>query len=232
MFYVCNKRGNKYGVVDTDDGICEYYLRDDLLKISESVQIVGVSEDKINVVDKDFIIAKAKLLGVELINTDYISFDKCYNLVEVHEYNMYLRDVDSDSRIRIKNYRNHIDFILSRGVKIINLWNNVHFRGTNEFSELSLSTVVYIDYKFMSLNDCLERVKAEIGKETTLDSYSYIQEVHRVSTSKMVILFHFMGGVRYYEVDLSKGSRSVRKITDKRASSLINKYGVISLRFI
>ena len=25
MFYVCEKRGDLYGIVDTDDGICEFY---------------------------------------------------------------------------------------------------------------------------------------------------------------------------------------------------------------
>lgn len=41
MFYVCEKKGNKYGVVDTDDAICEYYSRDELLEINKKYKYKG-----------------------------------------------------------------------------------------------------------------------------------------------------------------------------------------------
>ena len=36
-------KNNKYGVVDTDDAICEYYTKKDLISISKSINIYGVS---------------------------------------------------------------------------------------------------------------------------------------------------------------------------------------------
>ena len=39
MFYVCDKKNGKYGVLDTDDAICEYYTKSELLRISKEVQI-------------------------------------------------------------------------------------------------------------------------------------------------------------------------------------------------
>ena len=72
MFYVCDKIGDKYGVVDTNDSICEYYSEEQLRFIQKSgVVIYGVSDDCISIADTNFIRAKAKMLGIKLRNQIY-----------------------------------------------------------------------------------------------------------------------------------------------------------------
>lgn len=80
MFYVCDKKNGKYGVLDTDDAICEYYTKSELLRISKEVQIQGVRGDQIQVFSSDFIKARAKVLGLIIKNTNWIKKEVLYRI--------------------------------------------------------------------------------------------------------------------------------------------------------
>lgn len=86
MFYVCDKKNGKYGVLDTDDAICEYYTKSELLSISRSTNIQGVSNEDIKVLSSDFIVAKSKLLGVDLKNIDWIKSTDTYRIYKKADY--------------------------------------------------------------------------------------------------------------------------------------------------
>lgn len=46
MFYICDKKDNKYGVLDTTDGIVDYFIADDLQRINKDIaKIFGVFDD-------------------------------------------------------------------------------------------------------------------------------------------------------------------------------------------
>lgn len=62
MFYVCVERDGKYVVLDTDDGICEFYTKSDLVQlVSQGIQVLGVSQGNISVISSDFLKAKAQV---------------------------------------------------------------------------------------------------------------------------------------------------------------------------
>lgn len=66
MFYVNSKKGNKYGVIDTNDGVIEYYTAKELINIisSYSIKIEGCNlvENKISIKVTDFDIVKKNLI--------------------------------------------------------------------------------------------------------------------------------------------------------------------------
>ena len=103
MYYVCEQKKSLYGVVDTDDGICEFYRKKDLIEIAKQVSIIGVTGDKVEVVDKNFVMAKAKLLGVNIENTDYLKYGTLYKINRVLGGDkLYLEDTESGNVITIK----------------------------------------------------------------------------------------------------------------------------------
>ena len=124
MFYVCDKKNGKYGVLDTDDAICEYYTKSELLRISKEVQIQGVRGDQIQVFSSDFIKARAKVLGLIIKNTNWIKKEVLYRI--------YLR---SDSKDVLLIEHETGDNLLTKkdcsffvkDLKIINLVNNKYF---------------------------------------------------------------------------------------------------------
>lgn len=50
MFYISSKRGSKYGIRDTKDGIEEFYSPDQIKQIAKKIKIYGVSYKGITVV--------------------------------------------------------------------------------------------------------------------------------------------------------------------------------------
>lgn len=86
MYYVCSKKGNKYGIKDTDDGVIEYFTPDVVLKLAKKVRIYGVvHQHDINIIKYDFstegdIVYRLKIwlkkAGVRLGESDEISSDK------------------------------------------------------------------------------------------------------------------------------------------------------------
>ena len=162
MFYVCEKNKNLYGVVDTDDGICEFYRKKDLIEIAKQVSIIGVVGDKVEVVDKKFVMAKAKLLGVNIENTDYLRYGTPYKIYRVLGGDkLYLEDTESGNVITIKRYTRHFDLLLSKKLRIVNLLNNRYF--SSEY--MNLGAVVYLDGQLETFKSCLFTIRREIRKD-------------------------------------------------------------------
>ena len=125
MFYVYTKKRNKYGVVDTDDGICEYYSERQLKNFHDKrISIYGVSDDGISIVDTNFIRAKAKLLGLDICN--YILDRTLKYRVEQKDYSYYLVSCTGDE-VELSNTKDSFVFNLCNNLKIENLWDNRYF---------------------------------------------------------------------------------------------------------
>lgn len=108
MFFVCDEKNGKFGVLDTDDGICEYYSKRQLIEISKSVNILGVSSNNVGIVDKEFVRAKVKLLtGKEPRYLDFFDTDLKYIIVSTIN-DSYV----GNSRIKLANYDTNKEFIL------------------------------------------------------------------------------------------------------------------------
>lgn len=233
MYYVCEQKQNLYGVVDTDDGICEFYRKKDLIEIAKQVNILGVTGDKVEVVDKNFVMAKAKLLGVSIKNTDYLKYETLYKIHRVSGDVMYLEDIESGNSISIKGYPRHIDLLLSRKLKVVNLLNNRYF--SSEYMNISdnmnsVGAVVYLDGQFMILESCLLTIRRAIRKDLNYEEPSF-KEVYRLSTSKMLIKCEvYAGNIIYYEVNLSIGRRLIRRVNQDTAVNMLHKSNVMAIR--
>lgn len=234
MFYVCEKNQNLYGVVDTDDGICEFYRKKDLIEIAKQVNIVGVTGDKVEVVDKDFVMAKAKLLGVNIENIDYLKYGTLYKIYRVLGDVMYLEDTESGNVISIKRYVRHTDLLLSKKLRIVNLWNNRYF--SSEYMSISDNTsvvgaIVYLDGQFTSLESCLLTIRRAIVKDLNNYEAPSFKEIYRISTSKMLIKCEaYAGNIVYYEVNLLIGRRLVRRVNQDTAINMLHKSNIMSIR--
>lgn len=233
MYYVCEQKQNLYGVVDTDDGICEFYRKKDLIEIAKQVNILGVTGDKVEVVSRDFVMAKAKLLGVNIENTDYLKYGTLYKIYRVLGDVMYLEDTESGNVISIKRYARHTDLLLSKKLRIVNLWNNRYF--SSEYMSISGNTsvvgaVVYLDGQFVALESCLLTVRRAIRKDLNYEEPSF-NEIYRLSTSKMLIKCEvYPSNVVYYEVNLSIGRRLIRRVNQDTAVNMLHKSNIMSIR--
>lgn len=233
MYYVCEQKRNLYGVVDTDDGICEFYRKKDLIEIAKQVSIIGVTGDKVEVVDKNFVMAKAKLLGVNIKNTDYLKYGTLYKIYRVLGNIMYLEDIESGNFIAIKRYARHTDLLLSKKLRIVNLWNNRYF--SSEYMSISdnmnnLGAVVYLDGQLETLESCLLTVRRAIRKDLNYEEPSF-NEIYRLSTSKMLIKCEvYAGNILYYEVNLSIGRKLLRRVNQDTAINMLHKSNVMAIR--
>lgn len=227
MYYVCEQKKNLYGVVDTDDGICEFYRKKDLIEIAKQVNIIGVTGDKVEVVDKNFVMAKAKLLGINIENTDYLRYGTPYKIYRVLGGDkLYLEDTESGNVITIKRYTRHFDLLLSKKLRIVNLLNNRYF--SSEY--MNLGAVVYLDGQLETLESCLLTIRRAIRKDLNYEEPSF-KEVYRLSTSKMLIKCEvYAGNIIYYEVNLSIGRRLIRRVNQDTAVNMLHKSNVMAIR--
>ena len=227
MYYVCEQKQNLYGVVDTDDGICEFYRKKDLIEIAKQVSIIGVTGDKVEVVDKKFVMAKAKLLGVNIENTDYLRYGTPYKIYRVLGGDkLYLEDTESGNVITIKRYARHTDLLLSKKLRIVNLLNNRYI--SSEY--MNLGAVVYLDGQLETLENCLLTIRRAIRKDLNYEEPSF-KEVYRLSTSKMLIKCEvYAGNIIYYEVNLSIGRRLIRRVNQDTAVNMLHKSNVMAIR--
>ena len=227
MFYVCNKRGNKYGVVDTCDGICEYYSKDDLLKISESTPIIGVFDSKIKVVGTDFVKAKMKLLGIKDENTNYLKWVSNYITAWIDGENLIFVDKDTNSQIIVPktSFFKHKDlFIGNSKLKICDLVNNRYFE-KEYFSLTSVITCyVYFNYNFMMLDSFVVFIRSTI--QDLVDDIAKVHYLYRISVSKLIV----ESNCGFYIVDLLDSRRLLRKIKDETAKKMISGHNVMTLK--
>ena len=226
MYYVCEQKKNLYGVVDTDDGICEFYRKKDLIEIAKQVNIIGVTGDKVEVVDKNFVMAKAKLLGINIENTDYLRYGTPYKIYRVLGGDkLYLEDTESGNVITIKRYARHTDLLFSKKLRIENLLNNTYF--SSEY--MNLGAVVYLDGQLETLKNCLLTIRRAIRKDLNYEEPSF-KEVYRLSTSKMLVKCEvYAGNIIYYEVNLSIGRRLIRRVNQDTAVNMLHKSNVMAI---
>lgn len=90
MFYVRNYMSGKYGVADTNDGVLEYYTKEQLLEISKKIKIRGVETDrnKVNLYDivtyMNNALERGAFAGVMFVNSEvHMNND---NLLELNIY--------------------------------------------------------------------------------------------------------------------------------------------------
>lgn len=229
MYYVCEQKQNLYGVVDTDDGICEFYRKKDLIEIAKQVSIIGVDGDKVELVDKNFVMAKAKLSGVDIKNIDYVKCGTRYKLNHVLGDTMYLADMESGDIIGIKRFVGHADLLLSKKLRIVNLWNNRYFSRGMGSDANNLSVIVILDGEPMLLQNCLLTIRRAVSRDLNYEEPLF-KEVYRLSTSKMLIEFEaYTGRTLYYEVDLSMGRKLIRRVNQDTAVKMLYKSNVIAM---
>lgn len=215
MFYVCCKDGSNYGVLDTNDGVCEYYTKDDLINISKSVRIVGVSGNKVKVVSEDFIRAKMKLLIDN--ETKCFSFFKKgndYIISQIDNRNNLITLVDcndgSECRVKIDSSTNN----LFKKCKILNLFNNKHCRldfvNRFIFFNYQVEPYVCVDNYYMKIRDLLPLIHERL--EDLLD-YT-IRTVYRINENSLVLKLELNNNYlspKYIRFNLDTGNyRKVR----------------------
>lgn len=229
MYYVCEQKRNLYGVVNTDDGICEFYRKKDLIEIAKQVKILGVTGDKVELVDKNFVMAKAKLLGVNIENIDYVKCGTRYKLNRVLGDIMYLADIESGDILGIKRFVGHADLLLSKKLRVVNLWNNRYFSRGMGSDANNLGVVVILDGQLMILQNCLLTIRRAVSKDLNYKEPLF-KEVYRLSTSKMLVEFEaYTGSTLYYEVNLSIGRKLIRRVNQDTAVSMLHKSSVIAM---
>ena len=217
MFYVCEKKGNKYGVVDTDDAICEYYSRDELLEINKKVQIQGVSDNDIKVLNIDFIRAKAKLLGLRVRNSAWIKEDVPYCV-----YNsINSRDIVIEDRVKNTTLVTKLNCnLFTKKLKVINLINNKYFERR---LDLLNSYVILFNNELLELDKFVVHLSSYI--ETTYENmFGHISTLFRVDTNTIIAIYQIYSGddCFYYKVNLNKGT--VDKIDFKDYEKDYDKY--------
>lgn len=189
MYYVCDKKGSKYGVLDTDDAICEYYTKKELLEISKGVNILGVSNEDIKVLSSDFIIAKSKLLGVDLKNIDWIKSTDTYRIYKKADYSsIILEEIYTMSYYTTKE---NCDLFIKE-LKIVNLFNNKSFCiGADEYY------VVY-DNRLCRLEGFVSNLNFRIQKSKEY-RFGYIEEVYWFDNNTIVF--------KYFNKDSEKSTK-------------------------
>lgn len=77
MFYVCEKKGNKFGIKDTTDNTVEYYSTEEIIEIvsNDDIDIKGVSRQGINIYNPN---KKPRLLHPK-------ELEKLYKVVEQND---------------------------------------------------------------------------------------------------------------------------------------------------
>lgn len=207
MFYVCDKKGNKYGVADTNDGICEFYSENELREISKSIEILGVAKDRIEVYTPDFICAKAKLLGINIINYDYLREGREYTVFSGASTVLTFRDLKSDNLITLSYYKKHMDLI--NKLKLVNLLNNSYYR-------YSSRDIQMIKYKgdIVNFNYIVPNIKIRIHDKFGL--LVNVQYFCRPSASKLVFnCFTMDNNQVIFELSLVNDSITVSKTSKK-----------------
>lgn len=110
MFYVCSEGSGMFGVMDTIDGVVEYYTRDVLLDIAKSITILGVNKEKgtcsVRHIDEYQELEWGKCKIVSFVNTDKhtitVAVEKENKLYSMGTFDCYLSD-DIFSGSRNKN---------------------------------------------------------------------------------------------------------------------------------
>lgn len=201
MFYVCEKKGNKYGVVDTDDAICEYYSRDELLEINKKVQIQGVSDNDIKVSNIDFIRAKAKLLGLRVRNSDWIKEDVPYCVYNsINSRDIVIEDRVKDTTLVTKLNCN----LFTKKLKVINLINNKYFERR---LDLLNSYVIVFNNELLELDKFVVHLSSYIATKYA-SIFGHIATLFRIDTNAIIAMYSDGGNGKftYYKVKLNKGT--------------------------
>ena len=216
MFYVCDKRNGKYGVLDTDDAICEYYTKSELLRISKEVQIQGVRGDQIQVFSSDFIKARAKVLGLIIKNTNWIKKEVLYRI--------YLR---SDSKDVLLIEHETGDNLLTKkdcsffvkDLKIVNLVNNKYF--SRDLIPSGDLMVVLADSLY-DIEGFVSVFNSYIHYEYSKYKRGYIEELYRLNAGTIVASYFSKdapnvgyGCVRFFKIRLRDGLVKCVKLKDE-----------------
>ena len=184
MFYVCDKIGDKYGVVDTDDGICEYYKESVLYKINEQVKIQGVSRDGITVLDKDLVVAKAKILGIPVINSDWIRPDS--NHFMSFDYEKDLSVVANVVNCEDNSIRVAVPQDKYNSIKIINLINNSFFNNNICSYRKGLKLFILANSRLYTIEVFVKILVNIIGDKFTDLRDGYIESIFKIDDSSIV----------------------------------------------
>lgn len=198
------------GVLDTDDAICEYYTKSELLNISRSTNIQGVSGNEIRVLSSDYINAKAKLAGVKIKNTDWIKRDSVYRISDISRTldcdDIILSEDGTDNILLTKEYCD----LFVRKLKILNLLNNKSF--TKDSVDVDDYMVVY-DGNLYSLENFIKKLNSDISFVATYGvslkskfSNGYIEEVYRLDSNTIVVKYFINSvGTEFFRVKLDTG---------------------------
>ena len=208
MYYVCDKKDNKYGVADTNDGICEFYSENELREISKRVEISGVLKDRIEVYTPEFMRAKAKLLGINIVNYDYLREGREYRVFSQAGTSSVLsfKDTKSGSIITLPYYKKHMDLI--NKLKIVNLFNNPDYK----YSSNDMQMIKY-NGDIVNFNYIVPNIKLRIhDKFGLLGSMQYFC---RPSASKLLF--------NYFTLDNNQVIFELSLVTDNITISKTSK---------
>lgn len=132
MLYVGRKKGNKFGVIDTNDGVCEYISSSKLKElVASGISIKGVSQDHIEVCDAKNIQAQVKLLGMSVAPVILEKGVKYrLGISDTNEYQF----VSDDEKQHIEVPESAIEvYVYNEHLKIINVINNKYVAKPPEY---------------------------------------------------------------------------------------------------
>ena len=177
MLFVWNKKGNSYGIVDTDDDICEYVSSSKLRKlVADGIRIKGVSSDHIKLCDPEVVYAQAKLLGMNVVPV-ILEKEMDYKLKSTSE-GMELRNDKQSLLVSAEAVRD----VYNKHLRIVNLVNNRYFtKSSDENYIIDTYTVRTLEDFFAFLSTAL-RYPLLNGEDN-----EWAQSVVRLTGSQLLI---------------------------------------------
>lgn len=177
MLYVWNKKGNSYGIVDTDDGICEYISNSKLRKlVADGIKIKGVFSDHIELCDPKVIHAQAKLLGLDIVPA-VLEKTVDYKLISTFE-GMELRSDKQSLLVSAEAVRN----VYNKHLRIVNLINNRYFTKSSD------ENYIIDTYTVRTLEDfCIILPLALRYAQFGGESNEWVQSIVRLTGSQLCV---------------------------------------------
>lgn len=199
MLFIGKKRGEKYGIIDTDNGICEYLTVAELKKYRDmGTKIEGVYADHIEVIRPEFFGAKAKLLNIKVSpfvfekDKDYLimpSNTGHYVIVAKDEYAKYMENKKRADETGNVMYMVGVEYLsikelvkYNSHLRILNFINNDYYN-CSFCEEIHCNDYILGDSEVYDFEDFYtECISEMLGRVGTGDI-----TINRVSTTQLLV---------------------------------------------
>lgn len=229
MFYVCEQRGDLYGVADTDDGVCEFYSKEELLKLARKIGILGVSirSDSVSVVGIGTVLAKLKILGgsseevvfkIALNNLDEYEIVSLKNKLtyQGQSYSFRIYNCTTKKYLPfVKSLKVFPKFLLNKNIHITNLIREDSTMRSSHFLEASEIYIYGGNYCFITVAKFMTNIFPHIREELntvvgTIDNCYYV-----CKTNSIYVVYSFYSQVVTFKYDII-----TKKLTQLKTNSI------------